>query len=102
LAGIYNRDLIENILFIENDFINVALLNICSIIRYLVMLLVIGLVKKVAIICTTSKIDFLVQKKIFGSVQRFFEKYGGKAIISLVFFQYFELCAYSCWNRFYG
>jgi membrane-associated protein len=26
LAGIYNRDLIENILFIENDFINVALL----------------------------------------------------------------------------
>jgi hypothetical protein len=65
------------------------------------MLLVIGLVKKVAIICTTS-IDFLVQKKIFGSVQRFFEKYGGKAIISLVFFQYFELCAYSCWNRFYG
>jgi membrane-associated protein len=26
-AGIYNRDLIENILFIENDFINVALLQ---------------------------------------------------------------------------
>jgi membrane-associated protein len=30
LAGIYNRDLIENILFIENDFINVALLATLS------------------------------------------------------------------------
>jgi hypothetical protein len=43
---------------------------------------------------TTSKI-VLVQKKIFSSVKRFFEKYGGKTIIFARFLQYFELCAYS-------
>jgi membrane-associated protein len=89
-AGIYNRDLIENILFIENDFINVALLA-----TFVALSGILGNVvgywfgSKVAIICTTSKI-VLVQKKIFSSVQRFFEKYGGKSLIFARFLQYFE------------
>jgi membrane-associated protein len=48
-----------------------------------------------------NKQDSFGSKENICSVQRFFEKYGGKAIFAR-FFNISNFCAYSCWNRFYG
>jgi membrane-associated protein len=63
---IYNRELIENIVFIDSDFINVILLQLSGY-RFLGILLVIGLERKVVIIYTIKK-TLLVQEKIPSAV----------------------------------
>jgi hypothetical protein len=58
----YNRELIENIVFIDSDFINVILLStLVGIAGVLGILLVIGLERKVVIIYTIKK-TLLVQE----------------------------------------
>jgi membrane-associated protein len=86
LAGIYNRELIENIVFIDSDFINVILLStLVGIAGVLGILLVIGLERKVVIIYTIKK-TLLVQEKYLVQSKDFFEKHGGRAIIFARFF----------------
>jgi membrane-associated protein len=90
LAGIYNRDLIENILFIENDFINVALLATFVALSGILGNVVGYWFGQKSGYYLYNKQDSFGSKENICSVQRFFEKYGGKAIFAR-FLQYFEL-----------
>lgn len=94
LAGIYSEDLIQNILYIESDFLNVTLLSL--------------LVAAAGIFGNTvgywfgaksgyylfKKEDtFWFKKKYLLQSKDFFEKYGGKAIIFARFLPIFRTFA---------
>ena len=94
LAGIYNRDLIENILFIENDFINVALLA-----TFVALSGILGNVvgywfgSKSGYYLYNKEDSFWFKRKYLVQSKDFFEKYGGKAIIFARFLPIFRTFA---------
>jgi membrane-associated protein len=82
LAGIYSRELIENILVINNDFLNVVLLS--------TLVALSGILGNVVGYWFGSKSgyylynkddSFWFKRKYLVQSKDFFEKYGGKAII---------------------
>ena len=82
LAGIYNRELVENLFFIPSDFLNVALLS--------VMVAVAGVLGNIVGYWFGSKSgyylynkedSFWFKKKYLIQSKIFFEKHGGRAII---------------------
>lgn len=82
LAGIYSRDLIENLFFIENDFLNVFILAL--------LIAAAGILgnmvgywfgAKSGYYLFKKEDSFWFKKKYLIQSKEFFEKYGGKAII---------------------
>ncbi len=94
LAGIYSRELIENILFIENDFINVALLA-----TFVALSGILGNVvgywfgSKSGYYLYNKQDSFWFKRKYLVQSKDFFEKYGGKAIIFARFLPIFRTFA---------
>ena len=94
LAGIYSRDLIENILFIENDFINVALLG-----TFVALAGILGNIvgywfgSKSGYYLYNKEDSFWFKRKYLVQSKDFFEKYGGKAIIFARFLPIFRTFA---------
>jgi membrane-associated protein len=94
LAGIYNRELIENVLFIESPFINVVLLSI--------MVALAGILGNIVGYWFGSKSgyylynkedSFWFKKKYLVQSKDFFEKHGGRAIIFARFLPIFRTFA---------
>ena len=94
LAGIYSRDLIQNVFFIESDFINVSLLS--------VLVAVAGIFgnmigywfgAKSGYYLFRKEDSFWFKKKYLLQSKEFFEKYGGKAIIFARFLPIFRTFA---------
>ena len=94
LAGIYSRELVENILIIENDFLNVFLLAILvafagilgNIVGY-------WFGSKSGYYLYNKEDSFWFKKKYLVQSKDFFEKYGGKAIIFARFLPIFRTFA---------
>tara|TARA_R110002124_G_scaffold264444_4_gene431095 strand:+ start:740 stop:1423 length:684 start_codon:yes stop_codon:yes gene_type:complete len=94
LGGIYNRELIENVLFIESPFINVVLLSI--------MVALAGILGNIVGYWFGSKSgyylynkedSFWFKKKYLVQSKDFFEKHGGRAIIFARFLPIFRTFA---------
>lgn len=94
LAGIYSRSLVENFVFIENDFINVLVLSS--------LVAIAGIFGNMAGYWFGSKSgyylykkedSFWFKKKYLIQSKDFFEKYGGKAIIFARFLPIFRTFA---------
>lgn len=94
LAGIYNRELIENVLFIESDFINVILLS--------TMVAVAGILGNIVGYWFGSKSGYYLynkedtfwfKKKYLVQSKDFFERHGGRAIIFARFLPIFRTFA---------
>ena len=94
LAGIYNRELIENVLFIESSLINVTLLSI--------MVALAGILGNIVGYWFGSKSgyylynkedSFWFKKKYLVQSKDFFEKHGGRAIIFARFLPIFRTFA---------
>ena len=82
LAGIYSRELIENILFIDNDFINVVLLStLVALSGILGNIVGYWFGSKSGYYLYNKEDSFWFKKKYLVQSKDFFEKYGGKAII---------------------
>jgi membrane-associated protein len=71
LAGIYNRELIENVLFIESPFINVVLLSIMVALAGILGNIV-GYWFGLKVDIPYNKEDSFGLKEVFSAVQRFF------------------------------
>lgn len=94
LAGIYSRDLIENILFIENDFINVVLLaTLVALAGILGNIVGYWFGSKSGYYLYNKEDSFWFKKKYLVQSKDFFEKYGGKAIIFARFLPIFRTFA---------
>lgn len=94
LAGIYNRELIENVFFIPSDFINVTILST------LVALAGIGgnivgywFGSKSGYYLYNKNDSFWFKKKYLIQSKDFFEKHGGRAIIFARFLPIFRTFA---------
>lgn len=94
LAGIYSRDLVQNLIAIESDFVNVVLLA--------VLIAVSGVVgnmvgywfgAKSGYYLFKKEDTFWFKKKYLLQSRDFFEKYGGKAIIFARFLPIFRTFA---------
>jgi membrane-associated protein len=94
LAGIYSKDLIENMVIIESDFINVTLLSL--------LVAAAGIVgntvgywfgAKSGYYLFKKEDTFWFKKKYLLQSKDFFEKYGGKAIIFARFLPIFRTFA---------
>ncbi|AOZ99727.1 MULTISPECIES: DedA family protein [Flavobacterium] len=94
LAGIYNRELIENILFIESDFVNVTLLSS--------MIALAGILgntvgywfgAKSGYYLYNKEDSFWFKKKYLIQSKDFFERHGGRAIIFARFLPIFRTFA---------
>lgn len=94
LAGIYSRELIENIFFINSDFLNVILLS--------TMIAVAGILgnivgywfgSKSGYYLYNKKDSFWFKKKYLVSSKDFFERHGGRAIIFARFLPIFRTFA---------
>lgn len=94
LAGIYSRDLIQNVLTIESDFINVTLLSL--------LIAISGIFGNMAgywfgqkggYYLFKKEDTFWFKKKYLLQSKDFFEKYGGKAIIFARFLPLFRTFA---------
>ncbi|RTZ01682.1 DedA family protein [Flavobacterium sp. RSP49] len=82
LAGIYNRELIENILVINNDFLNVVLLStLVALSGILGNVVGYWFGSKSGYYLYNKEDSFWFKKKYLVQSKDFFEKYGGKAII---------------------
>ena len=94
LAGIYSRELIENILFINNDFLNVVLLS-----TFVALSGILGNVvgywfgSKSGYYLYNKQDSFWFKRKYLVQSKDFFEKYGGKAIIFARFLPIFRTFA---------
>ncbi len=94
LAGIYSRELIENILFIENDFINVFLLaTLVALSGILGNIVGYWFGSKSGYYLYNKQDSFWFKKKYLVQSKDFFEKYGGKAIIFARFLPIFRTFA---------
>lgn len=94
LAGIYSRDLIQNVFTIESDFINVTLLSL--------LIAIAGIFGNMAgywfgqkggYYLFKKEDTFWFKKKYLLQSKDFFEKYGGKAIIFARFLPLFRTFA---------
>ena len=94
LAGIYSRDLIENALFIESDFLNVTLLSI-----FVALAGIVGNIvgywfgSKSGYYLYNKEDSFWFKKKYLFQSKDFFEKHGGRAIIFARFLPIFRTFA---------
>ncbi|TDE29748.1 MULTISPECIES: DedA family protein [Flavobacterium] len=94
LAGIYSRELIENILFIDNDFINVVLLaTLVALSGILGNIVGYWFGSKSGYYLYNKEDSFWFKKKYLVQSKDFFEKYGGKAIIFARFLPIFRTFA---------
>jgi membrane-associated protein len=94
LAGIYSRDLIENILLIENDFANVVLLStLVALAGILGNIVGYWFGSKSGYYLYNKQDSFWFKRKYLVQSKDFFEKYGGKAIIFARFLPIFRTFA---------
>lgn len=94
LAGIYSRELIENALFIESDFLNVTLLSI-----FVALAGILGNIvgywfgSKSGYYLYNKEDTFWFKRKYLFQSKDFFEKHGGRAIIFARFLPIFRTFA---------
>jgi len=82
LSGIYSRDLIQSIAFIDNDFFNVTLLSaLIAVVGVLGNMVGYWFGAKSGYYLFKKEDSFWFKKKYLLQSKDFFEKYGGKAII---------------------
>ena len=94
LAGIYSRELIENILIIDNDFVNVILLaTLVALSGILGNIVGYWFGSKSGYYLYNKEDSFWLKKKYLVQSKDFFEKYGGKAIIFARFLPIFRTFA---------
>jgi membrane-associated protein len=94
LAGIYNRELIENILFIDSDFINVILLStMVALSGILGNIVGYWFGSKSGYYLYNKKDTFWFKKKYLVQSKDFFERHGGRAIIFARFLPIFRTFA---------
>jgi membrane-associated protein len=94
LAGIYNRELVENVLFLESNFINVALLStLVAVAGVLGNIVGYWFGAKSGYYLYNKEDSFWFKKKYLLQSKDFFEKYGGKAIIFARFVPIFRTFA---------
>ncbi|TDE02507.1 DedA family protein [Flavobacterium sandaracinum] len=94
LAGIYSRELIENILFIDNDFLNVVLLStLVALSGILGNIVGYWFGSKSGYYLYNKQDSFWFKRKYLVQSKDFFEKYGGKAIIFARFLPIFRTFA---------
>ncbi|SHG08451.1 membrane-associated protein [Flavobacterium segetis] len=94
LAGIYSRELIENILIIENDFLNVFLLaTLVALAGILGNIVGYWFGAKSGYYLYNKKDSFWFKRKYLVQSKDFFETYGGKAIIFARFLPIFRTFA---------
>jgi len=94
LAGIYSRDLIQNFVHIEADFINVTLLSLLIALSGVLGNMVgYWFGSKSGYYLFKKEDSFWFKKKYLLQSKDFFEKYGGKAIIFARFLPIFRTFA---------
>ena len=94
LAGIYNRELVENVIFLNSDFFNVALLaTVVAIAGILGNIVGYWFGSKSGYYLYNREDSFWFKKKYLIQSKDFFEKYGGKAIIFARFVPIFRTFA---------
>ena len=94
LAGIYNRELMENILLIESDFVNVTLLALMvAFAGILGNMMGYWFGSKSGHYLYNKKDSFLFKRKYLLQSKTFFEKHGGRAIIFARFLPIFRTFA---------
>lgn len=94
LAGIYSRDLVQNVIFIESDFINVTLLSfLIALSGVLGNMVGYWFGAKSGYYLFKKEDSFWFKKKYLLQSKDFFEKYGGKAIIFARFLPIFRTFA---------
>jgi membrane-associated protein len=94
LAGIYNRELIENVLFIESDFVNVVLLAIgVAVSGILGNIVGYWFGSKSGYYLYNKEDSFWFKKKYLVQSKDFFERHGGRAIIFARFLPIFRTFA---------
>jgi membrane-associated protein len=94
LAGIYNRELIENVLFIDSDFINVALLSTgVALAGILGNMVGYWFGSKSGYYLYNKEDSFWFKKKYLIQSKDFFERHGGRAIIFARFLPIFRTFA---------
>lgn len=94
LAGIYNRELVENVLFLESNLINVALLStLVAVAGVLGNIVGYWFGAKSGYYLYNKEDSFWFKKKYLIQSKDFFEKYGGKAIIFARFVPIFRTFA---------
>lgn len=94
LAGIYNRELVENILFIDSDFINVFLLStLVAISGVLGNIVGYWFGAKSGHYLYNKEDSFWFKKKYLIQSKDFFERHGGRAIIFARFLPIFRTFA---------
>ncbi|MCW2119087.1 DedA family protein [Flavobacterium sp. 7A] len=94
LAGIYNRELIENILVFESDFVNVFVLSLfVAIAGILGNIIGYWFGAKSGYYLYNKEDSFWFKKKYLIQSKDFFEKHGGRAIIFARFIPIFRTFA---------
>jgi membrane-associated protein len=94
LSGIYSRDLVQNVLCIESDFINVALLStLIAIMGVFGNMVGYWFGAQSGYYLFKKEDSFWFKKKYLLQSKDFFEKYGGKAIIFARFLPIFRTFA---------
>lgn len=94
LAGIYNRELVENILFIDSDFVNVTLLaTMVAFAGILGNIVGYWFGVKSGYYLYNKKDTFWFKKKYLVQSKDFFERHGGRAIIFARFLPIFRTFA---------
>lgn len=94
LSGIYSKDLVSNVVVIENDFVNVVLLALLIAISGIIGNMVgYWFGAKSGYYLFKKEDTFWFKKKYLLQSKDFFEKYGGKAIIFARFLPIFRTFA---------
>jgi membrane-associated protein len=94
LAGIYNRELIENVLFIDSSFINVLILSTAVAVAGILGNIVgYWFGSKSGYYLYNKKDTFWFKKKYLVQSKDFFDKHGGRAIIFARFLPIFRTFA---------
>lgn len=94
LAGIYNRELVENIVFIDSAFLNVSFLSLLvGVAGILGNMVGYWFGAKSGYYLYNKKDSFLWKKKYLVQSKDFFEKHGGRAIIFARFLPIFRTFA---------
>lgn len=94
LAGIYNRELIENILFIDSDFINVTILStLVALAGILGNVVGYWFGAKSGYYLYNREDSFWFKKQYLIQSKEFFERHGGRAIIFARFLPIFRTFA---------
>lgn len=94
LSGIYSRDLVQNVVFIESDFLNVTILSLLIAIAGILGNMVgYWFGAKSGYYLFKKEDTFWFKKKYLLQSRDFFDKYGGKAIIYARFLPIFRTFA---------